>query len=336
MKRQVILVLLLAPAVLAALWQAGATLLRSSPPGRFEPRSFHPPPAAEPISPIPRSMPLDTRKVALGKRLFHDKRLSRDNKLACSSCHDLAKGGADGEPRSIGAAGQRADRNAPTVFNSVFNFRQFWDGRAAGLEDQIDGPLENPKEMASSWREVMAKLGADDYYPMAFRELYGSLEPRHVKNAIAEFERSLVTPGARFDRYLEGERNALTAEELRGYRLFKSYGCIACHQGVNVGGNLYERLGVLHPYAGQAATNPDTGRMAITGNPADMLVFKVPGLRNVARTAPYFHDGSVPTLEQAVSLMGRYQLGVAIPARDVALIVGFLRTLDGRYEEAPQ
>lgn len=338
MKRQVILALLLAPVALVALWQAGAAFLRSNAPVQFEPRSFHPSPIAEPISPIPRSLPLDAKKVALGKRLFHDTRLSRDNKLACASCHDLAKGGADGQTRSIGAGGQRADRNAPTVFNSVFNFRQFWDGRAAGLEDQIDGPLENPKEMASSWPEVMTKLDSDEDYQAAFRGLYGGMDPRHVRNAIAEFERSLLTPGSRFDRYLEGDRQALTREELRGYQLFKSYGCIACHQGVNVGGNLYERLGALHPYPGQGVkdTAADAGRMAITGDHADMLVFKVPGLRNVARTAPYFHDGSVPTLEQAVVLMGRYQLGVAIPADDVALIVKFLHTLNGNYEQALQ
>lgn len=338
MKRRVILGLLLVPVALAAISQGGADFLRSSAPVQFEPRSFHPSPVTEPISPIPRSLPLDARKVALGKRLFHDRRLSRDNMLACSSCHDLAKGGADGQARSLGADGRRADRNAPTVFNSVFNFRQFWDGRAAGLEDQIDGPLENPKEMASSWLEVMQKLGADEDYQAAFGALYGGLEPRYVKNAIAEFERSLLTPGSRFDRHLEGDRTALTGDELRGYQLFKSYGCIACHQGVNVGGNLYEHLGVVHEYAAQGAKAValDTGRMAITGDPADMLVFKVPGLRNVARTAPYFHDGSVPTLEQAVTLMGQYQLGVAIPAADVALIVKFLHTLDGHYEEALQ
>lgn len=325
---------LLAPAALVLLWQGGTVFFGSNAPHQFEPRSFHPGPSAEPISPIPRSLPLDARKVALGKRLFDDKRLSGDDSLACSSCHVLAKGGADGEKRSIGIGGQRTDRNAPTVFNSVFNFRQFWDGRVASLEDQVDGPIENPKEMASSWPQVMAKLRGDEDYEAAFRAVYGAFEPRHVKNAIAEYERSLITPGSRFDRYLEGERAALTRKELKGYQLFKNYGCIACHQGVNVGGNLYERLGVLTPYATEDAeyAAPDVGRMAITGDPADMLVFKVPGLRNVSRTAPYFHDGSVPTLEQAVLLMGQYQLGVAIPGSDVAPIVAFLNTLTGDYE----
>lgn len=333
MKRQVILAFLLVPAAMALLWQMGAVFVGSNAPVQFEPRSFYPTPIAEPISPIPRSLPLDARKVALGKRLFDDKRLSGDDSLACSSCHVLAKGGADGEKQSIGIGGQRADRNAPTVFNSVFNFRQFWDGRAASLEDQVDGPIQNPKEMGSSWPQVMAKLRRDEDYEAAFRTVYGGFEPGHVKNAIAEYERSLITPGSRFDRYLEGERGALSREEIKGYQLFKSYGCIACHQGVNVGGNLYERLGVLTAYAGEAGhAAPDVGRMAITGNPADLLVFKVPGLRNVSRTAPYFHDGSVATLEQAVLLMGQYQLGVAIPGGDVAPIVAFLKTLTGDFE----
>jgi cytochrome c peroxidase len=317
-------------------WQAGSVLLSAGSPAQLSPPSFNVLSGAEPISPIPRSLPLDARKVALGKRLFLDARLSRDDSLACASCHDLAKAGADGQKTSIGVSGQRADRNAPTVFNAVFNFRQFWDGRAATLEDQVDGPVGNPKEMASSWPAIMAKLVQDREYRAAFERIYGAMEPAHVRNAIAEFERSLITPGSRFDLYLEGDRTALTDGERRGDQLFKSYGCVACHQGVNVGGNLYQRLGVLRAFGdGSASVDPaDVGRMAITRKQEDLLVFKVPGLRNVALTAPYFHDGSVEKLEQAVVLMGQYQLGVAIPNEDVARIVQFLHTLTGELKAA--
>lgn len=292
------------------------------------------PPTAESISPIPRTLPLDSAKVALGRRLFHDSRLSGDDSVSCASCHSLAKGGADGAARSTGIEGQLGGRNAPSVFNAVFNFAQFWDGRAATLEDQVDGPVNNPKEMGSSWPAVIAKLENDAAYREAFDRLYGGMQPAHIKNAIAEFERSLITPRSRFDRYLEGDAKALTPAELQGHRLFKSYGCIACHQGVNVGGNLYQRMGIVQVYGeGSAGKEPaDVGRMAITGKPEDRFVFKVPGLRNVALTAPYFHDGSVPTLEQAVLLMGQHQLGVVIPQADVAPIVEFLHTLTGDLE----
>jgi cytochrome c peroxidase len=335
MKKRAILAFLLCAAAGVAAWQAAAVFLLSAPSAQFNPPSFYPLSAAEPISPIPHLLALDARKVALGRRLFNDSRLSGDNSLACASCHVLARGGVDGRRRSVGFKGQLAERNTPTVFNAVFNFRQFWDGRAASLEEQVDGPIHNPREMASSWPEIMAKLSLDEHYLAAFGVIYGAMEPAHIKDAIAEFERSLLTPGSRFDRYLEGDRDAVTRDELKGYQLFKSYGCIACHQGVNVGGNLYERLGALQSYAGLGTKDmpEDLGRMAITGSREDLLVFKVPGLRNVARTAPYFHDGSVPTLEQAVILMGRYQLGVAIAPEELALIVQFLGTLTGNYEE---
>lgn len=314
-----------------AFWQAAAFLLSPGAEAPFAAASFYPPPSSEAIQPVPKSLPLDVRKVALGKRLFHDPRLSGDGSVACASCHDLARGGVDGRQRSLGVRGQTADLNAPTVFNSVFNFRQFWDGRAATLEDQIDGPVRNPKEMASSWPEIIEKISRDEQYAAQFQAIYGGIEAAHLRNAIAEFERSLITPGSRFDRYLQGERSALTTDEIAGYRLFKSYGCIACHQGVNVGGNLYQRLGVMNAYfSGAADAAPENqGRARLTGRAEDRHVFKVPGLRNVALTAPYFHDGSVATLEQAVAVMGEYQLGIAIPPADTALIVKFLHTLTG-------
>jgi cytochrome c peroxidase len=280
----------------------------------------------EPISPIPESVPLDPRKVSLGGRLFGDPRLSADNSVACATCHVLGKGGTDGLRRSIGIHAQAGEINAPTVFNSGLNFKQFWNGRAVSLEDQIDGPLRDAKEMGSAWPATIAKLKLDEHY-----------QPASVKDAIATFERSLITPKSRFDRYLKGDGGALTREEIDGYKRFKSYGCIACHQGVNVGGNMFERLGIMRDYFKDRGniTPADLGRFSVTGVESDTYVFKVPSLRNVALTAPYFHDGSAATLEQAVVIMGEYQLGIAIPSGDVALIVKFLRTLTGEYNGKP-
>jgi len=298
-----------------------------------------PGPTDEPITPLPESISLDARKVALGNRLFHDPRLSRDNSVACASCHALDKGGVDGRERSIGIGGQTVDVNAPTVFNSGFNFRQFWNGRAESLEDQIDGPLNHPAEMGSSWPEVIGKLKNDAAYVSTFAAIYpDGIQAKTIKDAIATFERALITPNSRFDKYLRGKRGALTADELGGYRLFRSYGCIACHQGVNIGGNMFERLGVMGDYFKDRGnvTPADLGRFNVTKNEEDKHMFKVPSLRNVALTAPYFHDGSAVTLEQAVTIMGKYQLGVAIPAGDVALIVAFLKTLTGEYTGKPQ
>jgi cytochrome c peroxidase len=323
---------------LAALWWFGVPFFEPQGSAWIEPPSLYPPQTAEPVAPIPRTLPLDNRKVALGNRLFHDPRLSRDNSVACASCHDLGKGGGDGLRASVGIGNQRGDVNAPTVFNSGFNFRQFWNGRAQSLEDQIDGPIHNPKELGSNWPQIVAKLEQDAVYAREFAVLYrDGIKPENIKDAIATFERSLLTPDSRFDKYLRGERQALTRAEIEGYELFKSYGCISCHQGVNVGGNLFERLGVVRDYfQGRGQVSPaDLGRFAITGAPEDRHVFKVPSLRNVALTAPYFHDGSVPTLEEAVVAMGKYQLGVVIPPDEVSLIVQYLRTLTGEYDGKP-
>jgi cytochrome c peroxidase len=292
--------------------------------------------SVEPISPIPESISLDERKVALGKRLFHDVRLSHDDSVACANCHSLKKGGVDGLAHSVGIHGSVGDTNAPTVFNSGFSFRQFWDGRRETLEDQIDGPVENSKEMDSNWVEIIAKLNKDAPYVAEFSRIYSKgISPANIKDAIATFERSLITPNSRFDQYLKGNSSALTREEIQGYRLFKNYGCASCHQGVNVGGNLFAKLGVMRIYIQDAnVTSADLGRFKVTGRPTDRLVFKVPSLRMAALTAPYFHDGSVKTLEHAIELMGVYQLGISIPLEDVARIASFLRTLPGTYAGA--
>ncbi|GHU32999.1 hypothetical protein AGMMS50256_24110 [Betaproteobacteria bacterium] len=286
----------------------------------------------EPLLPIQMPTGLDERKVALGRELFHDPRLSRDNSISCATCHDLARGGVDRLPRSIGVGGQKGEVNAPTVYNSSFNFRQFWDGRANTLEEQVAGPVENPVEMASTWEDVLVKLKADQRMVAQFRAIYDS-EPTAaaVQNAIAEFESSLITP-SRMDRWLSGEADAITSQELEGYRSFRRHGCVTCHQGKNIGGNLFQRFGVMQDYfAGRTVddADPDQGRFRVTKREEDRFVFKVPGLRNVALTAPYFHDASEATLEDAVTKMGRYQLGVDLPPEDVQSMMQFLHALNG-------
>jgi len=288
----------------------------------------------EPIQPLPQRLDLDTRKVDLGRALFNDKRLSKDNSIACASCHDLAKGGADGRQFAVGIKGQVGPINTPTVLNAAFNFRQFWNGRAASLEEQAAGPVHNPGEMGSNWDEVLGKLRQDAKMVEFFKNIYGDgMQPRNIQDSIATYERSLVTP-SRFDRFLRGEANAITQDEKRGYELFKNYGCVACHQGVNVGGNMYQTFGVLGNYFQDRGkvTDADLGRYAVTKRESDRYVFKVPSLRNVALTAPYFHDGSAQTLEAAVDVMFRYQLGRTAPAADKALIIKFLKTLTAEKE----
>jgi cytochrome c peroxidase len=284
----------------------------------------------EPLLPISVPAGLNAQKVALGQILFHDTRLSRDNTISCATCHDLSRGGVDSLPRSFGVGGAEGGINAPTVYNAVFNFRQFWDGRAATLEEQAAGPILNPLEMASSWEHVIAVLETDPQIDARFHAVYnGSATPTRVTDAIAEFERSLVTP-SRFDRWLEGDDSALSAHELEGYRLFKQYGCVACHQGKNIGGNIFQRFGVMLDYfADREASGADLGRFNVTRREGDRYVFKVPSLRNIALTAPYFHDASADNLYQAVGLMGLYQLGVTLPEDEVHLIVQFLKTLTG-------
>jgi len=290
----------------------------------------------EPIQPLPQKLDLDAGKVNLGRALFHDKRLSHDNSLACASCHDLAKGGVDGRQFAVGIKGQVGPINTPTVLNAGLNFRQFWNGRAATLEEQAAGPVHNPGEMGSNWDEVLGKLGQDQKTVELFKTVYADgLQPRNIQDAIATFERSLVTP-SRFDRYLRGDANAISEDEKRGYQLFKNYGCVACHQGVNVGGNMYQTFGVLGNYFKDRGniTDADLGRYSVTKNELDRHVFKVPTLRNIALTAPYFHDGSAQTLEAAVDVMFRYQLGRPAPAADKASIISFLKSLTGEKEIA--
>lgn len=291
----------------------------------------------EPLQPLPLHLELDPRKVELGRELFADPRLSGDGTMACISCHLPQHGGADDLPLSKGIGGQLTAVNTPTIRNSQFSVAQFWDGRAANLEAQIDGPLNNPKEMGTTWPAAMDRLQADAAYVAAARTIYGGpLTADVVRSALAEYERSQLSLGSRFDAFLRGDRGALTEAEQRGYRLFKDYGCSTCHQGVAVGGNMFQRMGLFADYfadRGLPETSADLGRFNVTFAETDRHVFKVPSLRDVALTAPYFHDGSAATLEDAIAMMARYQLGREMPAADVELIAGFLRTLTGKPSE---
>lgn len=291
---------------------------------------------AEPITPLPLSMVLDNRKVELGSRLFHDARLSGDGTVSCAHCHSLAGGGVDRLVRSRGIGGREGGINAPTVYNSGFNFRQFWNGRAETLEEQVDGPLQHPAEMGSTWLKAIAVLSKDPFYAAEFTAIYlDGLQPHNVRDAIATFERSLVTPNSRFDRFLRGDRAALNDEELAGYRLFKQMGCISCHQGMNIGGNMYQKLGIMEDYFTDKVSEADLGRFSITRREEDRHFFKVPSLRNVALTPPYLHDGSARNLGDVVKIMARYQLGDQISPDQLNRIIAFLNTLTGDYQGKP-
>ena len=290
------------------------------------------PAADEPIRPVPEARGLDANRVALGRRLFADPRLSANGRVSCSSCHDPAFGGSDQRRTASGAIGRPAQLNTPTIYNAALNFRQFWDGRAESLEAQVDLVMQRDGEFGSRWPDVVARLRADPLYVEAFHRAYpDGLVAANVREAIVTYERSLVTPGSRFDRWLRGDTAAITAHEREGYAAFKRSGCIACHQGVNVGGNMYQKFGVMADYLQRHGPPkpPDLGRYRVTGVEADRYVFKVPGLRNVELTAPYLHDGSAATLEEAVDVMFRYQLGRPAHPRDRDAIVAFLRTLTG-------
>jgi cytochrome c peroxidase len=277
-------------------------------------------------------------KVRLGRALFQDPRLSGDGTIACASCHDIAHGGDDGRARSLGVEGREGSVNAPSVLNRSFDFRLFWDGRASNLLEQVEGPLHNPVEMNSSWDIALTRLADDRDFVERFTRVYPSgLSPASVRDAIATFERALITPGSAVDRFLCGDDQALTPAARRGYDLFLGYGCVACHQGRNAGGNMFQRFGIMGDYFADRGqlTPADLGRFNQTGNESDRYVFKVPSLRNVEHTAPYFHDGSTATLEGAIQIMGRYQLGRELSQQDIADLAAFLRALSAPVWQAP-
>lgn len=287
----------------------------------------------EPIQPIPKALPVDAQKVALGFRLYHDPRLSGDSTLSCAHCHSLNTGGVDGRKTSIGVGGAVGPINAPTVFNSVFNSEQFWDGRAPTLQVQAGGPPLNPIEMASkSWEEIIGKLDKDPVLTRDFVAAYPQgLSGETITDAIAEFEKTLITPDSPFDNWLRGDDNAMTMQQKHGYQLFKDNKCATCHGGTILGGRSFEPLGLKRDFNFGEITAADIGRMNVTSEARDRLRQKVPGLRNVALTAPYFHRGDVATLDEAVKLMLRYQVGTELPQQDVDDIVAFLERLTGVY-----
>lgn len=289
--------------------------------------------------PLPNieDLKLNQAKVTLGNRLYHDTRLSGNGKLMCASCHGLSIGGVDHLPVSLGINGQHGPINAPTVLNSGFNFKQFWDGRARNLRNQAEGPVANPIEMGAKWKNVVPRIQAVPKYQAWFSKIYPEqgITKFTITDAIAEFERSLITP-APIDAYLRGDDNAITKNQKAGYQLFQSYGCVACHQGVNFGSNMMQKFGALQAYFSDANEKTvDKGRFNLTKKESDRNVFKVPTLRNIEHTAPYFHNAGAKTLDQAINIMGLNQLGRQIPAEDRAKIADFLTSLSGKLNVKP-
>lgn len=279
------------------------------------------------------SNPITEAKVTLGRILYYDTRFSKNQDISCNSCHMLDNFGVDSKPTSPGHKGQLGERNSPSVYNAAFHVAQFWDGRAADVEEQAKGPVLNPGEMAmpdeASVIEVLKSIPG--YAPLFAAAFPGESDPITYDNmarAIGAFERRLTTPG-RFDLFLTGKTDALTDEEIAGLETFMNAGCITCHMGPTVGGTLYRKLGLIVPYP-----TDDPGREKITGNEADLHVFKVPSLRNVAKTGPWFHDGSITELSEAVRLMGKHQLGRDLTDEQVAQIVAFLGSLTGSVDAA--
>jgi cytochrome c peroxidase len=292
----------------------------------------------EPIQPIPLRVKLDAQKVALGEKLFQDPQLSQNNSISCATCHNFKTGGVDRLNFSRGMNGALTSVNTLTVFNSGFNFKLNWDGSAETLEEQVDKAIHNSKDLNANWPEVISKLKKSPEYVKLFGQLYaGGITDDSIKDAIATFELSLYTPNSRFDKFLRGNMAALSYKEKEGYHIFKDYGCASCHQGVNAGGNLFQKFGVMGDYFADRGniTKADFGRFNVTGNPQEKYVFKVPSLRNITLTAPYFHDGSAKTLPEAIAVMAKYQLGRQLSPEQIDLIVKFLTTLTGEYKGSP-
>lgn len=291
--------------------------------------------ASHPILVTPSPPPQIEAWVELGDQLFHDPRLSADNSISCASCHDLSHNGADRRPFSVGVAGRLGKIRAPSVYNRVYDLAQFWDGRAADLEAQMDGPIHSEVEMASNWESILSKLSEDDMLHRQFQKVFRSgLTVDNIRKALAAFQRTLVLTDSPFDRWLAGDETALTSQQVKGYSLFRNYGCISCHQGANVGGNMYARMGSMVNYTelkGDAISNADLGRYNVTGNPDHQYVFKVPSLRTAALNDFFFHDSSASSLHEAIDVMARFQLGRELPATDIEDIAAFIQSLTGNH-----
>lgn len=285
--------------------------------------------AIELIKPISEDINLDLPKALLGKRLFFEKRLSQNNTVSCATCHNIQQGGDDNLRVSKGIHGREGTLNTPTVLNSRYNFVQFWDGRAKDLKEQAAMPIHNPVEMGSNLKTVVTKLKHDQSYVNSFEAIYkDKIKAENILDALAEFEKALVTPNSKFDRFLRGENNAISKAAKAGYALFKSYGCISCHNGVNIGGNLFQKMGILKQPSYE--DNKYLGRFNVTNDEEDKHYFKVPTLRNISQTAPYFHNGEAKTLKDAIKLMMEFQLGIRPDEQSINKIIAFLKSLKGQ------
>lgn len=284
--------------------------------------------AKEPIEPIPQTIAYNKELAAIGKVLFFDPILSKDNTISCASCHDLTLGGADAKKFSTGVNGALGDMNSPTVFNSIFNFKQFWNGRANNLTEQIDGPIHNPAEMALSAKEAEKRLNSSTFYKNEFKKIIANRAIKYsdIASAIAEYEKTLITPNAKFDLFLRGKAT-LTASEKNGYKLFKAKGCVTCHNGINIGGNSFQKIGLINPID---YDNSVQDRYKITKRDIDKNVYKVPTLRNIELTAPYFHDGSAKDLKEAIKKMSYHNLGFELTSKETDDLILFLKTLTGK------
>jgi len=283
--------------------------------------------AKEPISPIPLGIDYDKEKALLGKRLFFDVILSKDKSVSCLSCHNVYDGGADSNSVSVGFDERKGNIQSPTVLNARYNFTQFWNGRAENLTEQADGPLMNPNEHNMNQKIIEKRMNNSVSYKKDFKKVFhiNYIEYKFVLEAIVEFEKALTTPNARFDKYLRGEIELSTSER-KGYKLFKHYGCITCHNGVNVGGNSFQKIGIFIEYT---SDNKYPDRSTITHKKIDKNVFKVPTLRNIVKTAPYFHDASAKDLQVAIHSMSKHNLGIIIQNNDINCIIKFLESLTG-------
>lgn len=288
----------------------------------------------EPISPIPLKVISNNAKTELGKSLFFDKRLSKNNTIACASCHQLDNGGDDNEAKGFSSLTCMHVINTPSIFNARFNFRQNWDGSAENLTQQVDMVINSRHEFNNSWNSIMTILSQDAKTRSRFDQIYANgITKDNIIDAIVEFEKTLITPNSRFDRYLRLEDNVLSEEEIEGYALFKELGCISCHQGRNVGGNLFQKFGIFYNYIAERGeiTKNDYGKFNESGREIDKFFFKVPSLRNISITAPYLHDGSAETIEDVIAIMGKTQLGRTLTKDEIHLIKIFLNTLTGEY-----
>jgi cytochrome c peroxidase len=292
----------------------------------------------EPIYPIPQNIEVNTEKANIGEQLFFDTRLSRDNSIACATCHQLDAGGDDNLAKGISISGESHVFNTPSIFNALYNFRQNWEGSIKTPQEQIDDVVTSQNGFDNQWQNIISLLSTDKQLTTNFRQAYSDgINKTNIIDALVEFEKTLITPNSRFDRYLRNEDNALSRKEIEGYIIFKELGCVSCHQGINIGGNLFQKFGVFYDYMAERGnlSKHDYGRFNTTNRLIDQFVFKVPSLRNVAVTAPYLHDGSAKTLDDAISIMGRTQIGRTLTMDEVLSIKAFLITLTGEYKNTP-